>query len=684
MQDGDPDDRARSQRSEAPPPLAVQEPGGDLSLAPVLVITDRTLQAPGVRCVTWSEIAASRDLDLRAHVVVDPADGTDHLQANLARALGRDRPSGLFQLWVLNSHVHSSLLELGLEPLRSSVIGEVSSPLKAFRGVSLRPVYQLRPARRLVPVCEVSTAESGRAVVGALHLDRRVLAAPGGAATVEPYVAAVREAASVQQASLAGLHAAAIVLLLLLVTLIALGEGSRERGVVDLLRVAEEGEFWVPSPSEDETWASAEAHMADRLVRNHLKSLAEAANGLSGPVRLDALGVRSEHMLLDSMDDGQTGPWPPAKIPFFLALLTGDVTSSFRVLRAAPSTRVDPTGWIHVLNATYWQTAVESLHELQFDKAVAYAELYVAGSHHVVQQAQEQGTLPSFYARMGDFSEWESGLVGERNRTLAQILLREARAGRLGPICTNPGASLGFGHVLPLGGGEPITARMVNTLEERRAEHRPVFCSPGSRYNHRGSNFLLLPRLQELRSAASLSKQDFDSTLAEPEYREACQAFPLECGFSRVIADLKMAPSPALDNALTAAVRFAGTCTYLSDDALYLALRRSQGVLPGSTKYAGIRQLRAERRRAERRGAAGDYVEPLLVEPGLLPPAPLPASVTPALLAAALGCVTPRDSDLYPTVADLIKDVPCGRLGAIPGEVDPASLLMRARTTCRR
>jgi hypothetical protein len=172
MQDGNPGDRARKDRSEASPPLTVQDPGGDLSLPPVVVITDRAIQAPGVRCVAWSEIAAGRQLDLRAHVVVDPADGTDHLQANLARALGRDRPSGSFQLWVLNPHVHSSLLELGLELLPSAVVGEVSSPLKAFRGVSLRPVYQVRQARRLVPVCEVSTVESGRAVVGALAISR--------------------------------------------------------------------------------------------------------------------------------------------------------------------------------------------------------------------------------------------------------------------------------------------------------------------------------------------------------------------------------------------------------------------------------------------------------------------------------------------------------------------------------
>jgi hypothetical protein len=484
--------------------------------------------------------------------------------------------------------------------------------------------------------------------------------------------------ASVRRASLAGLHAAAVALLLVLVALIAFGKASRERRVVELLAVAEEGVFWVPSPSTGETWASAEAHMADRLVRNHLKSLAEAADGLAGPVRLDVLGVRSEHMLLDSMADGPTGPWPPAKIPFYLALLAGDVTSSFRVLRAAPSTGMDPTPWIQVLNATYWQTAVESLHELQFDKAVTYAELYVAASHHVVQRAQEAKTLPSFYTGRAD-SEWESGLVGERNRTLAQVLLREARAGRLGSLCADPGASIGFGHVLPLGGGEPITTERVTTLEERRAEHRPVFCGPGSRYDLPGSNFQLLPRLQELRSAASLSRQDFDSTLAEPEYAEACEAFPLECGFSRVIADLKVGPSPALDSALTAAVRFAGTCTYLSDDAVYLALRRSRGVLPGSPEYTGIRELRTERR-----GAEGDLVPSLFAEPGLLKPAPLPASVTPALLAAALGCVTPRDSDLYPTVADLLKDVPCRRLGMVPRAADPASLLMRARSTCRR
>lgn len=643
---------------------------------PVVVITDRSVAAPNVRCVKWSDVAAgAAALDPDAHVVVEPAEGTDHLQANLARSLDRDRAPGRFVLWVLTSNVNPSAVGFGLDWLVEPVVGEVQSSLAALRGASLRVQCRVRPGRGVVPVCVLRT-EKDVAVAGAADPSRCVLAVPAGA-PADQYVKAVREAAATRRSWTIGLHSAAAALVVLFAVLVVAGRAERSRRVVDLTLTADRGVFWVPEPSADETWHSAEAHMADRVLRHHLADLAEVAGGPVAPGRLDALAVR-----LDSAGDDPEGgyespvdTWPAAKVPFYLALLRGDVAASYAVVRAAPSARDSPRAWLSALNGTYWQTAVESLYELQFDKAVAYAELYAGAAHHVVQQAQYAENLPDPYTGNED-TEWESGLVGERNRTLAQILLREARAGRLGPLCADPNRALGFAYVLPRGGGAPITARTARALAERRALHRPAACGPRSRYAGRGPDFSLLPRMQELRSAASLSREDFEITLAEPRYAAACREFPLECQFSRVVANLKSPPSAALDSALTAAVRFAGSCTYVSDDALYFALRRSQGLLPGSSSYQGIR----ERRRAPR---GEDYdMGWLPVSPGGLPARALPASITPGLLGAALGCVTASRSDFYPTLARLADKIPCERLRPLPVAADSTSLLRRESARC--
>jgi hypothetical protein len=650
----------------------------------VLVITNRSVAAPNVRCFTWDDVSQERvALESDAHVVVDPGGGLDHLQANVARVLRRDRPAGRFELWVLDSDVYSSAVGFTLEQLAH--VGEVSSSLPALRGTPLRSLYRIEPTRGLLPVCTVRT-EEGTAVVGALDPRRRMLVLPAGA-PVDLYVKAVRQAAALRRSGIIGLHAVAVALVLLFAILALTGRVDRSRRVVDLTLTAERGVFWVPAPSVDETWNSAEGHMADRVLRRNLGILAELAGGPARPGRLDALALRLEQQALDSLGDGYEGPWPPAKVPFYLALLRGDVASSFTIVHAAPSTQDSPTSWVSILNATYWQTAVESLYELQFDKAVAYAELYVAASQHVVQQAQMADYLPNQYVG-SDSSEWESGLVGERNRTLAQILLREARAGRLGPICDDPNRSVGFAYVLSRSGGTPITTRTARTLAERRSLHRPLACGPRSRYAGPGPDFTLLPQMQELRSAAALSREDFVTTLAEPRYADACREFPIECEFSRVVANLKSPRSTALDSALTAAVRFAGSCSYLSDDALYFALRRSKGLLPGSQRPLGIRESRrvAQDEEEDEEEYEEDYEEgtsslPVLI--GGLPAHPLPASITPALLGPALGCVTPARSDFYPTLAKLVGEIPCQQFGSLPTAADSSSLLQRERARCR-
>ena len=206
---------------------------------------------------------------------------------------------------------------------------------------------------------------------------------------------------------------------------------------------------------------------------------------------------------------------------YYLALLAGDLTSSYRIIYESVKKRVNPEElyWLNALTNTYWQAANEYLHELDFRRATVYNNLYLSLSKEIL------GARDSFAEESG------------RNRTLSHILQREIYSKRIYSLCDNPGVENSFGHLLGGDWGELIPSKLFVNLEARRKQNNEIYCNAGG----------------------ALQRVDYVFGSSN------CSAFPLECEYNFLVDNLDNHNRRDIKKRLKA---FAAVCSYLGDDLL--------------------------------------------------------------------------------------------------------------------
>jgi hypothetical protein len=217
---------------------------------------------------------------------------------------------------------------------------------------------------------------------------------------------------------------------------------------------------------------------------------------------------------------------------FDLAVMSGDLVSAYRIAREAKVDGVDREEWSRHLTATFWQTALEAAHELDFEKAKRYTDFYLACMDALMAGA----TSPE-------------DLAPQRNRTLARILQRELANRRVTALCTQPGVATSFAHLLGAGWGESLPKADDPELERRRAMNAAVNCS--NRVDTPAINYASLADLEQYPTTQTPGS-------------EPCVIASLECDFMTIREHLGDRNRGSSREGL----EFAAHCSYLSDDMI--------------------------------------------------------------------------------------------------------------------
>jgi hypothetical protein len=276
------------------------------------------------------------------------------------------------------------------------------------------------------------------------------------------------------------------------------------------------------------TWGGGGRRLADRVLTSHIGRLLILAHQLDKE-KTPAQLWRLERDRSTSADNF-----------FYLSLITGDLASAYNILKEMPIKFADGEKWLQILTSTFWQASLESLHELNFERAESYDSLYLVLSYRIL-------TDPSY----------DGSLDPERNRTLAQILRRELKTERIKMLCLRPGVEGSFGRLLGGVWGEALPAGPLGDLAERRRHFADLFCG---RLNRQvTANYDILRTLEKERTLSSAD--------------EACRLAELECEYKSLAN--RMEPGGVIDQHLVAeTLRFSSSCSYLADDLLATLLDR--------------------------------------------------------------------------------------------------------------
>jgi hypothetical protein len=278
-----------------------------------------------------------------------------------------------------------------------------------------------------------------------------------------------------------------------------------------------------------ERWLNPEARLASRALVSHYEHLGQITGTLKPGRTAFSLW----------QDAGK--PKVTAEPYFDLAIASGDLGSAYLIVHGLSYGDDDRDLWFARITATIWQTALESLHELDFGKARTYTDLYLAMS-----------------AVIADGADNATKLGPQRNRTFAWILSRELSTNRIESLCAKPGVSHSFGRLLRSDLGYALPAQDLAGLDARRVANRKLYCS------HTGISAVNYDDLAYLEPLSREDEESDDRTVAGEA--RACQIALLECEFLKLRNKLTQPPSREDSKAI---LRFSAQCSYLSDDLLY-------------------------------------------------------------------------------------------------------------------
>lgn len=509
----------------------------------VLEIADAPSIA-GAALATWADVAeAIPESFAYSCIVVVPAFGSEETQRQLLGRLRSESHLGQWRVvWVLNEH---SIAEVG-EPcgIGRLMRRELSNGIvtSAFRTLQPTPsqirflLEDLSPGT--VPVAHWQSGRGAPPVpVAALSSDLRWVVTPPA-----PDLSAIIE---LRPNVYRSAFAAASVLLLAAIVALAWYARSNSRAAY-ATGTSAVAEFDTRSHAGGLATPDAAAMPAARLAERLISSQ-RSLNMLRLTIK-EASGSSLSPEELWTQSQLQQSVRSPAF--FRLALLSGDLVSAYRIVLGTDFKSQDRYRWTILLTETFWQTAVESLQELDFRRAHIFAELYLASLDQVFLGPDDHGEIGP-----------------ERNRTLARILLRESRSGRIKSLCHQPALASNFGRLL---GGEwgtriePVSSR---EREERIRKNRLEQC-------HNVPPSVTAPY------DALIKADDFYAVNEDgprfTDYSDLAQLVPLEHKYLRaraLLADAAQGPrnTEAATAGLIALLEVARTPSYLADDALYTA-----------------------------------------------------------------------------------------------------------------
>jgi hypothetical protein len=505
------------------------------------------------RCVNWADVPKQLPSAFQYNtVLVVPGPNSAERQAllrDLLRAeLGHRLSGGTRVLWVLNAHcIPSIAADLGLGTLielRALNSGSVHSLVHGLEvprdrlhygidGLSVKALelaYWERPDHR------------SQIAVAAGSADRRWFLIPPAAS----YMALTRR----QGLGPSPVASAAAILVVLFALAAIVFDRTRatfedyDRSV----RLIGDVVWGLPLPEYDTglstTWSSPDAHMAIRLLherRDGFDSVIEQLDPSLSPYEIARRHAGSEES-------------PETYLA--LAAIAGDLPAAYRIATSLPIDSWQKTSVQQLLTQSLWQTAVEQLHELDFDAAGERTRVYLDASGQVLQGA-----------------EYPSDLAPQRIRTLAYILEREHASGRIRSLCNDPDViPASFARLHTGSWAYSVPTGEPTGLAERRARNRVLGCEgqtiPAMDY-----------RLLE------------DLGVAERHSDALCSAFPLECEFVELRESLFGAEAMVVTADLSHQVLdFAGDCSYLSDDAVWVLLTAVEFARwePGSVRGAEL------------------------------------------------------------------------------------------------
>ena len=475
-------------------------------------------------------------------VVVYPEKGTADQQAVLIKNLGeqlaltRKTPT---IVWILNEHSIAAVAESTgsgrLVALHAPQVSEVVSLLVDRESAQVYFGFS-QLALGAMPIAHLGILGKGRVIVGAVSPDEKWLLVPP---TTIPQLTEWRK---LQRArfTLAGMLLLPLILAALFLLL------AQSRNAVQFSKAV--SDLWsTPSAHSiasarllsamEREWQGAEPRMVARILSSEsFFGLAEISSSLNpGRSSFDLFRRRAETV--------------PPDAYFDLALISGDGGSAYRIAQELTSNDEEyQTGWITLarLTSTFWQTSIESLHELNLRRSEAYLQLYLATAYRVPD--------PSEF-------DYEDRFVPSRIKTLAQILQREFENGNVKSLCAKPGVERSFGRLNGPGLQQDYGYRLpsdddIKGLRERRDFFGPKFC-PKNRV-FRQIDYDKLAILQRLNNRKAL-------TILEST--QACQIAQLECEYMAIRRRLEP-DHPDSNSAIRDMLAFARWCSYLSDDAV--------------------------------------------------------------------------------------------------------------------
>lgn len=271
-------------------------------------------------------------------------------------------------------------------------------------------------------------------------------------------------------------------------------------------------------------WRGADARAVNRLVSEDLDWLLENSSSLG-------LSASPYHLWQKANEEGEEDLWPYLDIAF----LAGDLESFQKIVNETTNEYELYTIVDWSLPKVLWQTAVESLHEGNFRRTRIYASLYINDHYLASKRVDIRGALST---------------NTQKSISLAQIMRREFKSGRILSLCQNQGISKSFGLA---------SSRIPNDvpgLNERRRVFQEKFC--GTTTIPQRVNYNALEQLSALNSRDP-------AQIVLTNKLEACSIAPAECEYMRLRAAISRAATPRSVDEL---LHFASQCSYLSDDAV--------------------------------------------------------------------------------------------------------------------
>src|ERR1051325_5109018 len=418
----------------------------------VLEISD-TPAVAGATLLRWNELDhASAHVFAYSCIVVVPAPGSEKAQRELLARLRSESHLGQWRvLWILNEHVVAEVAEVcgfGRLARRDLPAGIVTS---AFRRLRTAPSHiQVVPeelSSETITIAHLQSApDAPRVPIATLSQDLRWAAAPPATD--------LTDLIGLNPKAYRNAFVGLVALLMIVIGLLGVYARSKTHtayvdghsAIADFDVRAEMGNLATPNAA-----ALPAARLAERLIwsqrsMNLLRLTTKEANGST---------LSPEEL----WNQSQLPPTVRSPAYFRLALLSGDLVSAFRILLQTDFKNQDHHRWAVLLTDTLWQTAVESLQELDFRRAQTFTELYLAAMDRVSLMADELDVLEP-----------------ERNRTLARILLREAKSGRIKSLCNEPAQAMNFARLLGGDWGERITPVGSREREARIRKNRAEQC----------------------------------------------------------------------------------------------------------------------------------------------------------------------------------------------------------------